>query len=150
MISSSTSWLSWGITLDKTISILSVTSFPLIAFITFLIFCKVLTLLVTSLVHLFVTSFFFFFHVISKVFVCCTLMASNFNWTRSWNFPTIHVFYHGITNDYNIFLGSFIISYFVLIIFKWLLTAFIILLPSSNVSFTSITVSIFVFVRRFL
>ena len=68
-------------------------------------------------------------YVINKVFSCCTWMASNFNWTGMWNSPTIHAFYHGITNACNVFLRTFIVSYLFLI---FVLTTFIILLPSKN------------------
>ena len=153
LISSSTSWLSQWMALDKMISICSFTSFSLITFINFLIFCKVLIVLAMSLVLEWITIIFVVFstcnwsYVTHKVFGCCTRMDSNFNWTGSWNFPTIHVFYHGITNDCNIVLRNFIISYFVL---SFDLTTFIILLPSSNIAIISITDTIFVFVRRFL
>ena len=61
------------------------------------------------------------------------------------------MFYHGITNDYNIFLRNFAISYFLLNRFESLLAMFInTLLPSIKVSAVSITVSVFVFVRRFV
>ena len=139
LISSFTSWSSRWIALDKTISISSFTSFSLIAFITFLIFCKVLTIFVMSMVTEWITIIFDSFsgswsYVINKIFGCCTRMASSFNWTRSWHFPTIHVFYHGTNNDYNIFVISNLFLVFVL-------TTFIILLPSSNVTVISITVS---------
>ena len=58
----------------------------------------------------------------------------------------LFLFFHGITNDYNIFLRNFVISYLVLIRFESLLT----LLPNSKIGVISITVSIFVFARRFV
>ena len=115
LISSSRFWSSQWMILDKTISVSSFTSFSLITFTTFPIFCEVLTLFLLSFVPEWITGFchFRFFpgswsYVINKVFGCCTRMASNFNWTRLWYFPTIHVFYHGITYDYTIFLRNFV------------------------------------------
>ena len=64
LISSSRSWSSRWMTLDKTISISLFTSFSLIAFITFLIFCIVLTLYVRSLVLEWIPIIFGFFQAV--------------------------------------------------------------------------------------
>ena len=64
LIWSSRSWSSRWMTLDKTISILPLTSFSLSAFITFLIFSKVLTLFVRSLVPEWTTIIFGFFRAV--------------------------------------------------------------------------------------
>ena len=86
LISSSIYWSSRWMTLDKMIAVSSFTLFSIIAFFTFLIFRKMLTLFVMSLLPEWITIIFRVFldnwsYIINKVFSCCTRMASNFNWT---------------------------------------------------------------------
>ena len=86
LISSSIYWSSRWMTLDKMIAVSSFTLFSIIVFFIFLIFRKMLTLFVMSLLPEWITIIFRVFldnwsYIINKVFSCCTRMASNFNWT---------------------------------------------------------------------